>query len=231
MKSSANTATEPPQAAPAPAPIPDAKTQVNSTAPDIVVSSTYPHRTDAHQQKRLILGSVKQDNPAWKLVQHSQYGVIQRDCPKFITPSNGQPYELFAEDSDPHDLVYQIPIMPNMYDILQDDGFDSSLTPDVDISSAVLDEEDEASLPISGLMTDSPLLPLTQNVRILQEVRKVPIKVEQVTPTELQRIIDDYLTNEWVNFGSHDDVLAAIQVQPAYFRRAFSLLPDHQDRL
>ncbi|KAI9919544.1 hypothetical protein PsorP6_017797 [Peronosclerospora sorghi] len=118
-----------------------------------------------------------------------------------------------------------------MYDILQDDGFDSSLSPDVDISSAVLDEEDEAPLPISGLMPDSPLLPLTKSVRTLQDVRKVPIKVEKVTPKEFHRILHDYIINEWVNFCSHDDVLAAVQVQPAYFRRAFSLLPAHQERL
>ncbi|KAI9921632.1 hypothetical protein PsorP6_001420 [Peronosclerospora sorghi] len=218
-------------AAPAPAPIPDAKTQANSTPPDIFVSSTYPHRPEAHQQNRLILVSVNKDEPAWKLVQHSQYGVIHRDGPKFITPANVQPCELIAKASDPHALVYQIPIMPNMYDILQDEGFESSLPPDVDIYTAVLDEEDEAPLPISGYIPDSTLLPLAKSVRTLKDVRKVPIKVDQVTPTELQRIIDDYITNVWANLFSHDDVIAAIQNQPAYFRHAFILIPTHQERL
>ncbi|KAI9914377.1 hypothetical protein PsorP6_007110 [Peronosclerospora sorghi] len=117
------------------------------------------------------------------------------DGPKFITPHN-KPCELIVEASDPHAFVYQIPIMPNIYDILQDKGFDSSLPPDVDIYSVVLDEEDEAPLPISGFVPDSTLLPLAKKVRTLQDVRKVPIKVEQVTPKELQRIIDDYITNE-----------------------------------
>ncbi|KAI9912448.1 hypothetical protein PsorP6_006248 [Peronosclerospora sorghi] len=224
-------AAEPRQAVPASTPTPDAPSQDTSTPPDIVVSSTYPRRPSSPQQKSFILGSVHTDEPAWKLVQHSQYGVINRDGPKFITPENGQPCELTTAVNDPHALVYQIPIAPNMYDILQDEGFDSSLPPDVDLYPGVFEEGAEAPLPISGFMADSSLLPLANSVRTLQDARKLPIKVEQVTPTELQHIIDDYLSSEWVNFRSHDDVLAAVQVQPSYFRRAFTLPRAHQERL
>ncbi|KAI9917345.1 hypothetical protein PsorP6_013100 [Peronosclerospora sorghi] len=95
-----------------------------------------------------------------------------------------------------------------------------------------MDEDEEEPLPISGIMTDSTLL--THDAKIvwtLQEVRKLPIKVEQVTPKELQYIIHDYLNNEWINFHSHDDRLAAIQVQPAYFRRSFTLAAKDQQWL
>ncbi|KAI9913064.1 hypothetical protein PsorP6_006601 [Peronosclerospora sorghi] len=225
MKSLAEATAEPIQSVPAPSPTSDESPRVVATDSDLNVSSTYPRRADTQQPKRFMIGEVGKDEPAWKLVQHSQYGVIQRGGPKFIEPQNAEPCKLIVEASDPHALACIVPIMPNMYEILRDEGFDTSLPPDVDIYPTCIDEdeEEEEPLPISGIMPDSPLLTHDAKiVRTLQEIRKLPIRVGQVTPKELQDIIDDYLNKEWIHSHSHDDRIAAIQVQPAYFRRSFT---------
>ncbi|KAI9905224.1 hypothetical protein PsorP6_014185 [Peronosclerospora sorghi] len=181
--------------------------------------------------RRIILGSVEETAPSWQLVQHSQYGVINRDGPKFLEPDNLQSCDLRFDDADPNSLVYSIPVMPNMYDILREEGYDSSLPPDVDLLPAVHDQDNDMTTPVSGFSADSPLLPYEEQARRLKAVRKVPIKAEQVTIQELQAIIDEFLRTELVHYQSQEDVLAAIQVQPAYFRRLFTLPDDFQQRL
>lgn len=111
----------------------------------------------------------------WKLVQHSQYGVINRDGPKFIEPANPQPCELSEDAADPHALVYSFPVMANMYDILRDDGYDTSLPPDVDLYPSVVGEDDHMSTPVSGFAADSSLLAYAAEIRSLKDVRKIPI--------------------------------------------------------
>ncbi|KAI9909489.1 hypothetical protein PsorP6_014953 [Peronosclerospora sorghi] len=167
--------------------------------------------------RRIILGSVDATAaPLWQLVQHSQYGVINREGPKFLEPDNIQSCELRLDDADPNSLVYSIPVMPNIYNILQDDGYDPTLPPDVDLSPAVHDQDDDMTTPIYGFSADSPLLPYEAQARELKA---------------LQAIIDEFLQTELQHYQSHDDVLAAIQVQPAYFRRLFSLSNEFQERV
>ncbi|KAI9895663.1 hypothetical protein PsorP6_019550 [Peronosclerospora sorghi] len=147
--------------------------------------------------RRIILGSVDATAaPLWQLVQHSQYGVINREGPKFLEPDNIQLCELRLDDADPNSLLYSIPVMPNIYNILQDDGYDPTLPPDVDLSPAVHDQDDDMTTPISGFSADSPLLPYEAQARELKAVRKIPIKADQVTIQELQAIIDEFLQTE-----------------------------------
>ncbi|KAI9910852.1 hypothetical protein PsorP6_010816 [Peronosclerospora sorghi] len=181
---------------------------------------------------RIILGSVDATAaPLWQLVQHSQYGVINREGPKFLEPDNIQSCELRLDDADPNSLVYSIPVMPSIYNILQDDGYDRTLPPDVDLTPAVHDQDDDMTTPISGFSSDSPLLPYEAQARELKAVRKIQIKADQVTIQELQSIIDEFLQTELQHYQAHDDVLAAIQVQPAYLRRLFSLSNEFQERV
>ncbi|KAI9917693.1 hypothetical protein PsorP6_013101 [Peronosclerospora sorghi] len=114
MKSLAEATAVPSQPVPAPSPTSDESPQVVATKSDLKVSSTYPHRADTQQPKRFMLGVVSKDEPAWKLVQHSQYGVIQPGGPKFISPQNAEPCNLTVEATDPHALACRVPIMPNM---------------------------------------------------------------------------------------------------------------------
>ncbi|KAI9916878.1 hypothetical protein PsorP6_017829 [Peronosclerospora sorghi] len=176
--------------------------------------------------RRIILGSVDATAaPLWQLVQHYQYEVINREGPKFLEPDNIQSCELRLDDADPNLLVYSIPVMPNIYNILQDDGYYPTLPPYVDLSPAVHDQDDDMTTPFLVSLLTNP------QARELKAVRKIPIKADQVTIQELQDIIDEFLQTELQHYQAHADVLAAIQVQPAYFRRLFSLSNEFQERV
>ncbi|GMF31082.1 unnamed protein product [Phytophthora lilii] len=179
-------------------------------------------RTHEPSAKRLILGSVTIDEPEWKLVQHSQYGVLDRDGGKCIEPAGPVPCEAIADSADPHALAYTIPVTPNTYAVLQDEGYDASLPPDLDIEVDAIDDDGDVH-KVSGFTADSPLLPHMEEVQLLKSARQLVLKVEQVTVEELQQAIDEFVERDVLNFTSHDDTLAAIQVQPAYFRRIFRL--------
>ncbi|GMF18361.1 unnamed protein product [Phytophthora lilii] len=96
----------------------------NSAAPATMGESTHEQsdpaqtppmptpRTHEPSAKRLILGSVTIDEPEWKLVQHSQYGVLDRDGGKYIEPAGPVPCEAIADSADPHALAYTIPVTP-----------------------------------------------------------------------------------------------------------------------
>ncbi|KAK1928367.1 hypothetical protein P3T76_016158 [Phytophthora citrophthora] len=142
-------------------------------------------RAAESQVKRMILGTTKQDDPEWMLVHHSQYGVINRGGGKYLEPAGLHACELAADTTDPHALTYDIPISPNQYDILQDEGFDETLPPDVDIEAKYIDDN-EMSEFVSGYTVESDLLPLAEEVRSLKDVRKLPLTVEQVSVEELQ---------------------------------------------
>ncbi|GMF65550.1 unnamed protein product [Phytophthora lilii] len=179
-------------------------------------------RTHEPPAKRLILGSVTIDEPEWKLVQHSNYGVLDRDGGKYIKPAEPVPCEAIADSADPHALAYTIPVTPNTYAVLQDEGYNASLPPDLDIEVDAIDDDGDVH-KVSRFTADSPLLPHMEEVQLLKSARQLVLKVEQVTVEELQQAIDEFVERDVLNFTSHDDTLAAIQVQPAYFRRIFRL--------
>uniref|UniRef100_H3H6N1 Uncharacterized protein n=1 Tax=Phytophthora ramorum TaxID=164328 RepID=H3H6N1_PHYRM len=195
----------------------------------VPTEATHPPGSVPSAPKRMILNSVATGEPEWKLIQHSQYGIINRTGGKFIEPGTPIPCELAPDASDPHALVYTVPVTPNMYDVLCDEGFDETLPPDVDLSAK---EQDDSgmTMAISGYTADTHLVPMNA-VRALKETRKLPLKVDHVTVMELQREIDEFLEKDVLSYTSHEDVLAAIQVQPAYFRRIFQLPVDKQQRL
>ncbi|RLN02046.1 hypothetical protein BBI17_009493 [Phytophthora kernoviae] len=172
----------------------------------------------------MILGSVSaEQDPEWKLVQHAQYGILNRSG-KFLEPAGATPCELSEDAKDPTALVYSMPLLANYYDVLTAEAYDESTPPDVDIAAA---QDDDA---ISGFTSDTPLLPLAA-VRSLKEARTMPVKAEQLSASELQEIIQEYIERDVLNYTSHEDVLAAIQVQPSYFRRIFWLPDDCQRQM
>ncbi|KAK1946225.1 hypothetical protein P3T76_001778 [Phytophthora citrophthora] len=183
-------------------------------------------RSKAEPHKRFILGSVAMDEPEWKLVQHSQYGVLNKGGEKFIEPAGQTPCELARVDKDQHGLTYEFPVSPNYYEMLSDTAYDDSLPPDADID---IEERDANGMdnPVSGFTADSDLLPYAQEMRAQKHLRKLPVSVENVTVAELEQAIDDFLKDEVLQFTHHDDTLAAIQVQPAYLRCIFRLSMDH----
>ncbi|CAH0473129.1 unnamed protein product [Peronospora belbahrii] len=197
---------------------------VRAVPPPAVPSGSTKHRL-------LILGSVATDEPMWKLVQHSQYGIIRRDGPKYLEPPRAVPCRLYEGSDDPHSLLYSIPVMPTMYDVLYDDGYDTILPPDVDINPSERDKFTDLTKQVSGFSEDSDLVPAPKAIRSLMNTRKLPLRVEQVSVRELEHFIDEYLASEFSSLTSHDDAFAAVQVQPAYFRRLFKLPVEHQTRL
>ncbi|KAG2506846.1 hypothetical protein JM18_009196 [Phytophthora kernoviae] len=176
------------------------------------------------RERKMILGSVSaEQDPEWKLVQHAQYGILNRSG-KFLEPAGATPCELSEDAKDPTALVYSMPLLANYYDVLTAEAYDESTPPDVDIAAA---QDDDA---ISGFTSDTPLLPLAA-VRSLKEARTMPVKAEQLSASELQEIIQEYIERDVLNYTSHEDVLAAIQVQPSYFRRIFWLPDDCQRQM
>ncbi|EGZ04868.1 hypothetical protein PHYSODRAFT_342942 [Phytophthora sojae] len=203
-------------------------------------SSDVPSRTSSGRPRsqaaesqihRVILGSVNaRSDPEWKLVQHSQYGIVNRGGGKFIEPPGAMPCELSEDSSDPHALVYSIPVTPNTYRVLADEGFDESLPPDADLEAELV-EDAGMTTPVSGFTADSALLPDEEFTRTLKSVRQMDLKVERVSVEELQLAIDEFLERDVLTYQTHEDVLAAIQAQPAYFRRIFCLPADRQHQL
>ncbi|KAE8963729.1 hypothetical protein PR001_g29281, partial [Phytophthora rubi] len=178
---------------------------------------------------RMILGSVSVQEPEWRLVQHSQHGILDRREP-FLEPEGAVPCDLSTDPADPHALVYTFPVSPNTYEVLSDEGYDTSLPPDVDITVTTVDE-DGMTTTVSGFTADSSLLPRAEEVRTLKSARQMDLKVQHVSVAELQQAIDEFVDKEVLTYTTHDDVLAAIQVQPAYFRRIFRLPVNVQEQL
>ncbi|RLN73027.1 hypothetical protein BBO99_00009587 [Phytophthora kernoviae] len=146
----------------------------------------------------MILGSVSaEQDPEWKLVQHAQYGILNRSG-KFLEPAGATPCELSEDAKDPTALVYSMPLLANYYDVLTAEAYDESTPPDVDIAAA---QDDDA---ISGFTSDTPLLPLAA-VRSLKEARTMPVKAEQLSASELQEIIQEYIERDVLNYTSHED--------------------------
>ncbi|OWZ10375.1 hypothetical protein PHMEG_00016781 [Phytophthora megakarya] len=189
-----------------------------------------PFRPRQKTEPRFILGSVAVEEPEWKLVQHSQYGMLDRAGEKYIAPAGQTPCELTRVDDDPHGLKYEFPVSPNYYELISDAGFDDTLPPDADI---YVEDRDANGMdtPVSGFTADTALLPFAQEVLAQKNLRKIPDSVENVTVKELEQAIDDFLKDEVLQFTHHDDTLAAIQVQPAYLRRIFRLPSSHQHLL
>ncbi|TDH72611.1 uncharacterized protein CCR75_000123 [Bremia lactucae] len=182
--------------------------------------------------KRMIVDALPEHATEWQRVQHSQYGIINRGGAKFIEPQGLVPCELYDELSDPHALVYSFPVTPNCYDVLREEGYDSSLPPNVDLDAGEQeDDEDGMTNPVSGFTASSPLLTHETEVTALKTVRTLSLRVEQISIVELQRAIDEFLEQDVLKYTSHEDVLAAIQAQPAYFRRVFHLPLATQNKL
>ncbi|KAI9917631.1 hypothetical protein PsorP6_012966 [Peronosclerospora sorghi] len=92
-------------------------TPLAEESPSTIPSSGPGHSTQPEPDlsRKIILGSVGATAvPSWQLVQHSQYGAINREGPKFLEPDSLQSCDLRLDDSNPHALVYSIPVMPNM---------------------------------------------------------------------------------------------------------------------
>ncbi|KUF84773.1 hypothetical protein AM587_10001715 [Phytophthora nicotianae] len=195
-------------------------------APPAVPKSRAPKA----REPQFILGSVDLNDPDWMRVQHSQYGILNHPGEKYLAPEGQVPCELTQDDNDPHSLRYKFPVCPNYYAVLTDEGFDDTLPPDMDIFPHEVDGDDEDS-PCSGYTADSDLLPYAEQARATKDMRKLPNSVEQVTAAELQRAIDEFLKGEVLNYTCHEDTLAAIHVQPAYFRWIFRLPENQQHRL
>ncbi|KAF4135668.1 hypothetical protein GN958_ATG15140 [Phytophthora infestans] len=175
-------------------------------------------RSSRSRAPTVIPGTIPADAPDWKVVQHSQYGILNRTGAKFIEPGTAVPCELSQDDTDPLALSYSTPITPNYYEVLFADGYDLSLPPDVDISIAESEDDGE----IYGFAADSPLHP-TVELRSLKAVRRMPMKAEQVTVAELDRIISEFVEKDLQAYTSHEDVLATIHAQPAYLRQLFKI--------
>ncbi|ETI40434.1 hypothetical protein L914_13616 [Phytophthora nicotianae] len=154
-------------------------------------------------------------------------GFIPADAPewKFVEPGTPVSCELSLDATDPSVLTYSTPISPNYYEVLTAEDYDSSLPHDVDIRTFESEEDDEE---VYGFTADTPLYPLAE-VRALKKARRMPLKAEQLSPDDLDRIIAEFVEKDVLTFTSHEDVLATIQAQPAYLRRLFKApLPDLQ---
>ncbi|RLN96799.1 hypothetical protein BBJ28_00020080 [Nothophytophthora sp. Chile5] len=190
--------------------------ETSTPAPDLALST--------RNKKTVILGSVSATtDPEWKLVRHSQHGVLNYSAIP-AEPTGAIPCELTEDANDPTALVYSMPVKPNYYEVLVTEAYDESTPPDLDVS-AVEDGEE-----VSGFTSDTPLLPLPE-VRALKQARQLSQKVSQLSVAELDSIIHGYIERDVMSFSAHEDVLAAIQVQPAYLRRIFWLSEEFQTRL
>jgi len=180
--------------------------------------------------RRLIFDAAEKNAPDWKLVQHSQYGVINRDGPMYMEPEGRLPCEVHEDPTDPNALVYSIPITPNSYIELLEYGYDLTLPPGLEIDARDQDE-DGMDDSLSGFTADSALIPHQKEATRLKATKALPLKVQQASVEELQRYIDEFLDKEVLTWPSHEDTLAAIQQQPAYFRRIFKIPSARQTQL
>ncbi|CEG39588.1 uncharacterized protein PHALS_09828 [Plasmopara halstedii] len=145
---------------------------------------TKPQRTliSPSPVKRMIVDAVPESAPEWKLIQNSQYGIINRDGGKYIEPTGLIPCELECEAEDPYLLMYCFPVSPNCYDILQDEGSDSTLPPDVDLEAGEQDGDNDGMItPVSGFTASSGLLPYEEEARALKSARTLALKVKEVS--------------------------------------------------
>ncbi|KAG3069110.1 hypothetical protein PC121_g9922 [Phytophthora cactorum] len=165
-------------------------------------------RSRAHT---LIPGSIPADAPDWKVVQHSQYGILSSTSNKFLEPGDPVPCEQSLDATDPMALRYAMPVLPNDYEALTADGYDTALPPGIDISVGETEDGDE----IHGFTADTSLYAMAE-LRAQKKARWMPLKAGQVTVAELDIIITEFIEKDALTFTSHEDVLATIQDQPAY---------------
>ncbi|KAG3184072.1 hypothetical protein PC128_g13895 [Phytophthora cactorum] len=109
-------------------------------------------------------------------------------------------------------LRYAMPVLPNDYEALTADGYDTALPPGIDISVGETEDGDE----IHGFTADTSLYAMAE-LRAQKKARWMPLKAGQVTVAELDIIITEFIEKDALTFTSHEDVLATIQDQPAYF--------------
>ncbi|KAG6964136.1 hypothetical protein JG687_00006166 [Phytophthora cactorum] len=166
-------------------------------------------RSRAHT---LIPGSIPADAPDWKVVQHSQYGILSSTSNKFLEPGDPVPCEQSLDATDPMALRYAMPVLPNDYEALTADGYDTALPPGIDISVGETEDGDE----IHGFTADTSLYAMAE-LRAQKKARWMPLKAGQVTVAELDIIITEFIEKDALTFTSLEDVLATIQDQPAYF--------------
>ncbi|KAE9056725.1 hypothetical protein PF005_g32181, partial [Phytophthora fragariae] len=105
--------------------------------------------------------------------------------------------DLSTDPADPHALVYTIPVSPNAYDVLRNEGYDTSLPPDVDSAVATVDED-----AVGPALLPTPPLSMAGEVRKLKSARKMDLKVNQVTNAELQREMDEFVDKDVLAFMS-----------------------------
>lgn len=153
--------------------------------------------------------------PAWKLVENSKHGLLKpREAPS--SSPEEIPCTLTSCASDPTALTYTFPFSANYYQALTCEYEDEATPADI-FMSAYKDET-----PVQGTLADTPLLP-DRVTKALQASRQLSFKAEHVSVQELDALITEYVQNDFRKLTNHEDILAAIQVQPAYLRGVFNL--------
>ncbi|POM73523.1 Hypothetical protein PHPALM_9621 [Phytophthora palmivora] len=200
------------------------------------------------QKKTLILDTVSSTDPTWKLVQASRRGVTTNAGPstdptwklvqasrRGVTTNAGPvtqpegltPCTLIDDASDPAALPYEMVALSvhNTYEVLTDYAYDEAQPPDVDIQVYT-----EDGSTITGFLEDSSLVVHRQAAQTLMQTRKLTPKASHVSAADLDALIAEFIAKDVQQYQSHEDLLAAIEVQPAYLRQMYKLPTDWQER-
>ncbi|POM67869.1 Hypothetical protein PHPALM_16048 [Phytophthora palmivora] len=202
----------------------------SSPAPSVVSTPTLASGvTSTHaniQKKSMILDTVSSSDATWKLVQASRRGVTQHAGPT-APPEGLTPCTLVDDSTDNTAIPYECTAISiyNTYQVLADPTYDDRQPPDVDM--AVVDQEGS---PISGFTEDSPLIVHRDAAMALMQSRKLTPKSPHVSVTDLDALIAEFVAKDVQQFNSHEDLLAAITVQPAYLRHLYKLPAEWLER-
>ncbi|KAI9906316.1 hypothetical protein PsorP6_003795 [Peronosclerospora sorghi] len=87
---------------------------------------------------------------------------------------------------------------------------------------------DDQGNHVAGFVEDTKLVN-TQAVQTLMKSRNLQPKRQELSIQELDSLIAQFIAQDVQHFKTHEDLLATIQVQPAYLRQMYKLPPAWLD--